>query len=144
MKSKSIVLAIMYLLFTFFLPIVYVILSLKTGFDVVWLVISMLLGSAFVWLTFAKVLKKRKAICVNLMAFLVMLAAPIASFILTFCFSNSILVLFNVEELFSIGEAITVLFLDIFLWLQVIVSQILLLIFNGKRDKEKTENGGVS
>ena len=109
-----------------------------------WLLLLMLSGSVLVWLTFAKVLKKRKAICVNLMAFLVMLAAPIASFILTFCFSNSILVLFNVEELFSIGEAMTVLFLDIFLWSQIIISQILLLIFNGKRNKEKTENGGVS
>ena len=137
MKTKSVILAIMYSLVMFFLPLMLIILSLKIGFDLMWLLLLMLSGSVLVWLTFANVLKKRKAICVKLMAFLVVFVSPIMSFILTFEFSNSILVLFKVEEIFSIAEAMLACVLDIFLWPQIIISQILIVILCRKGKKAK-------
>lgn len=136
MKINSVILAILYSVINFLIPIALIVLSLKFGLDWLWLILLTLFGSVLVWFTYVIVQKKREMFCVKLMVTLVIFASPILSFILTFCFSHSILVLFKVDEIFSIAEIMLVFCLDVLIWMQVIISQILLLFFHKNHKSE--------
>lgn len=137
MRKRSILFAILFSISTFIIPLGFSIVEIKVG-DFVFLPwVSAIIGSLFIWAMFIILLKNKTKINIKLEVMLTLLASPVLSYILVCCFSNGLLVLFNVDELFELGDGVLILILQIVFWIQIYISQLILLISSWKNQISK-------